>query len=101
MLVKMTHVGGPLDGTIEFEEGQQPNGIDAASLAMGTYYLTEGEVGKGAMAASPLFTQAIVNKEVNPNMNGKITVHKYYIRSNELIDAVRYVVADHRPEYRK
>jgi hypothetical protein len=102
MLIRMTHIGGPLDGTIEFEEGSaQPNNADHVdTLARGTYDLTNGEVGKGAMGASPAATDALMSGNLSRENAKRTPIHRYYITSNEIHDGVRHVTAEHRPEYR-
>ncbi|QDV61961.1 hypothetical protein [Crateriforma conspicua] len=102
MLVRLTHEGGPLDGTIEFEEGSPPptdKGMDVF-LAWGTFDLTGGEVGKGAMAAAPSVTEAAISNTLPKEEAGKSTIHKYFITENEVRDGVRYVKAEHRPQFR-
>lgn len=102
MLVRMTHIGGPLDGMIEFEEGSPwSEGEDHVdSLARGTYELTNGQVGKGAMSAGPAAISALQSGSLSREDSGRTTLHRYYITSNEVRDGIRYVVAEHRPEYR-
>jgi hypothetical protein len=86
MLVRMTHVGGPLDGTIEFEEGSAwPNDADRVyARARGTYELTNGEVGKGAMGASPAANEARRSGILSNENAKRTTIHRYYITSNEI-----------------
>jgi hypothetical protein len=102
MLVRMTHVGGPLDGTVEFEEGSAWSITDdhVDSVARGTYELTKGEVGKGAMSAGPAATVALLSGELSREDAKRTTQHRYFITSNEVRDGVRYVTAEHKPEYR-
>lgn len=102
MLIKMTHVGGPLDGSIEFEEGSAwPTNVDHVySLARGTYDLTNGEIGKGALSASPAVNEARRSGNLSDDDAKKSTKHFYYITSNEIRDGVRHVTAEHKPEYR-
>ncbi|MDY0167569.1 MAG: hypothetical protein RBS80_13565 [Thermoguttaceae bacterium] len=101
-LERMTHMGGPLDGMIEFEEGSPwSEGEDHVdSLARGTYELTNGQVGKGAMSAGPAASSALQSGSLSREDAGRTTLHRYFITSNEVRDGIRYVVAEHRPEYR-
>jgi hypothetical protein len=101
MLVRMTHIGGPLDGTIEFEDGgARPHNADRVyDLARGTYEVTRGEVGKGAMSAGPAATDALMSGLLSAEDAKRTTLHRYYITSNEIRDGVRYVTAEHKPEY--
>lgn len=102
MLIRMTHIGGPLDGTIEFEEGSAwpANADHVYTLARGTYDLTNGEVGKGAMSAGPAATEALMSGNLSDENAKKTTIHKYFIVLNELCDGFRAVRAQHDPEYR-
>lgn len=99
MLVRMTNVGGPLDGTIEFEESSDfPKNADSVyALSRGVYELTKGVVGAGAQSASPLITNSIISGKGVEKDSRNPTIHKYFIVSNEVVDGVREVIAKHKP----